>query len=91
MLTRISLPLAAIMRLEVGEVLPLSHAGLDRISLEGIDGRRVGEGTLGQNRGLRAIRLTPAARSAKSVAAGSVMAAPVQTDPTLSLQPTGSD
>lgn len=90
-LTRISLSLAAIMRLEVGDVLPLPHAGLDRISLEGIDGRRVGEGTLGQNRGLRAIRLAPAARSANSVAAGSVMAAPVQTDPMLSLLPTGSD
>ena len=34
---------------------------LDRIGFEGVDGRRIAEGRLGQNRGMRAVRLGPAA------------------------------
>lgn len=56
-LARLTLPLNEVLRLEPGTVLALPQAGLDRISLEGTDGRRVAEGRLGQNRGMRAIRL----------------------------------
>ena len=67
-LARISMPLAAVLDLRVGAVLGLARAGLDQISFEGIDGRKVAEGKLGQNRGMRAIRLTPAtARDAMRV------------------------
>lgn len=59
-LARLSMPLAAVLGLRVGAVLGLARAGLDQISFEGIDGRKVAEGKLGQNRGMRAIRLTPA-------------------------------
>lgn len=58
-LARLSMPLSRVMGLRVGEVLALPRAGLDQISFEGIDGRKVAEGKLGQNRGLRAIRMTP--------------------------------
>lgn len=58
---RISLPLSRILALQPGEVLVLPRAALDRISLEGIDGRRLAEGRLGQTRGMRAIRLAPSA------------------------------
>ncbi|MBI1173226.1 flagellar motor switch protein FliM [bacterium] len=57
-LARLTMPLAQVMGLSEGMILPLPQAALDRISLEGLDGRRVGEGKLGQNRGMRAVRLT---------------------------------
>ena len=56
-LGRLTLPLNDILALSTGALLALPLAGLDRISLEGLDGRRVAEGRLGQNRGMRAIRL----------------------------------
>ena len=56
-LARLTLPLNDILALTSGTLLALPQAGLDRISLEGLDGRRVAEGRLGQNRGMRAIRL----------------------------------
>lgn len=55
---RLSMPLAATMRLSVDMLLPLPSAALDQISFEGLDGRRVATGKLGQNRGMRAVRLT---------------------------------
>ncbi len=57
-LTRVTLPLATIMSLRVGEVVALPTATLDHISIEGIDGRTVGLAKLGQNRGMRALRVT---------------------------------
>jgi flagellar motor switch protein FliM len=60
-LTRITLPLSAVMAAQPGDVLPLPFASLDRVAFEGMDGRRLGEGRLGQNRGMRAVRLAPAA------------------------------
>lgn len=56
-LARIALPLAQLMALEVDRVLPLTGAAIDRISLEDVAGRRLWDGRLGQNRGLRAVRL----------------------------------
>lgn len=56
-LSRLTMPLAQVMALAEGMVLPIPNAALDRISLEGLDGRRVAEGKLGQNRGMRAVRL----------------------------------
>lgn len=55
---RVTMPLARLSALLPGEVLPLPLAGIDRVRLVGLDGRLVGEGRLGQARGLRAIRLT---------------------------------
>ena len=57
-LTRLSVPLSRVASLAVGDQLVLSAAALDKISLEGLDGRKMAEGRLGQNRGLRAVRLT---------------------------------
>ena len=63
-LARLTLPLASVMDLEEGQVLALPQAALDRISVEGVDGRAVVGGTLGQNRGMRAVRLADADRVA---------------------------
>jgi flagellar motor switch protein FliM len=70
-LARLILPLAQVMALTEGMILPLQDAALDSISLEGLDGRRVGEGKLGQNRGMRAIRLID--KSAAGLDAGAGM------------------
>ncbi len=61
---RMQMPLHAVMGLAVGDVLPLAQSTLDQITLEGADGRAVGQGRLGQSRGLRALRLMDAAETA---------------------------
>lgn len=57
-LARLPLTLAQVMDLEVGQTLALGPSSLERITLAGMDGRRLWEGRLGQSRGLRAVRLT---------------------------------
>lgn len=75
-LARLTLPLSEVMGLVEGAVLVMPQAGLDRISLEGLDGRRVAEGRLGQNRGMRAIRLNEATQgSGRGGEGGHVQAA----------------
>ncbi|MDO8883017.1 FliM/FliN family flagellar motor C-terminal domain-containing protein, partial [Pseudotabrizicola sp.] len=64
-LTQLTLSLTEVMGLHVGMALALPSAALDRISIRGLDGRCVAEGKLGQNRGMRAIRLTGQAITAK--------------------------
>lgn len=59
-LARLTLPLAAVMALEAGHLLPLPQAALDQIMLEGVDGRQIAQCKLGQNRGMRAVRLAGA-------------------------------
>jgi flagellar motor switch protein FliM len=68
-LHRVTIPLAAVLRLQAGDVLPIPAAALERIVLEGGDGRRLAEGKLGQNRGNRAVRLSgQVARSSAATA-----------------------
>jgi len=74
-LSRLTLPIAVLMALRPGETLALPLAALDRITLEGIDGRRLSMGKLGQNRGMRAVRLTAAEQQAGAVLPGTVLAA----------------
>lgn len=69
-LARLSLPLAEITALAEGMVLPLRQASIEKIGLEGLDGRILAEGRLGQNRGMRAVRLVE-----KPAATGAGMAA----------------
>lgn len=79
-LARVSLTLGDITELTEGMVLPLWNASIERIRLEGLDGRILGEGRLGQNRGMRAVRLAerPAAtgRGAAAAPVQAVAAAP---------------
>ncbi len=81
-LARVSLTLAQVMDFEVGALVALGAASLDRISLEGMDGSKLWEGRLGQNRGLRAVRLTeelgvPVRVPVKAEVAGKVVLEPV--------------
>ena len=56
-LHRTTIPLSQVMGLVPGAILPLPMAALDRIVLQGLDGRQLAVGRLGQNRGMRAVRL----------------------------------
>ena len=73
-IARVTLPLSLAMAMGVGEVIRLGTAAIDRIDLEGIDGVRRAGGRLGQNRGMRALRLSedavPAARGHGGVVPG---------------------
>ena len=73
-LHRLTIPLSAVLGLKPGDVVPVPSAALDQIVIEGLDGRRLAEGKLGQNRGHRAVRL--AAAPGRTAAA-----APPQTPP----------
>ncbi|MDZ4138238.1 MAG: FliM/FliN family flagellar motor switch protein [Erythrobacter sp.] len=64
-LYRMTIPLSAVMRLEAGDVVPLPVTSLDQIEIEGIDGRPMAQGKLGQHRGMRAVRLTQMAGEAR--------------------------
>lgn len=68
---RMSCPLSAVMALNVGDILPLGMATLDKVGFEGLDGQRVAQGRLGQNRGMRAVRLTPPNQSSVALGQGS--------------------
>lgn len=57
-LCKIALPLAGVMSLQVGDVVPMGQASIDQVMFEGINGQHLAEGRLGQNRGMRAVRLT---------------------------------
>ena len=57
-LAQVSLPLAQVMALDVGAVVPLGRAAIDKLQLMGANGLTLTEGKLGQQRGMRAIRLS---------------------------------
>lgn len=46
------------MALDVGAVVPLGRAAIDKLQLMGANGLTLTEGKLGQQRGMRAIRLS---------------------------------
>lgn len=56
-LGRVSMSLGRVMALEVGEVIPLGRATIERLHLSTLAGAALVEGKLGQHRGMRAIRL----------------------------------
>lgn len=77
-LHRMRVPLSAVLGFKPGDQIPVPSAQLDRIALEALDGRRVASGRLGQNRGMRAVRLTQsqAGRDEDSGQAPSALTAP---------------
>jgi flagellar motor switch protein FliM len=62
---RVSMTLQALMGLGVEDVLTLNRAGLDRVSVEGVNGAKVAEGRLGQSRGQRAVMLMQVGQQAE--------------------------
>ena len=82
-LTRVSLPMSDVLGMAEGKILPLQDASLDGISLEGMDGRCVALGKLGQNRGMRALRVVDGqdALFRKGARAGRLFPAPQPSEP----------
>jgi len=56
-LHRLSIPLGTVMGLRAADMLPLPMSGVDKVRLEGNDGRKLVSGRLGQARGYRAVKL----------------------------------
>lgn len=67
-IVRLVLPIGRIMDLAVGDVLDLPQAGLDAITLETREGRRIARARLGQNRGMRALKISLAELPGRSAA-----------------------
>lgn len=76
---RVVLPLHQVMALQAEQLLPLPEAALDRIVLESLDGRRLARARLGQNKGMRALRLAPEAAPEAGSAAVPAEAGPSMT------------
>lgn len=60
---RVTLPIRAILGLQPGDVLDLPSAAIDGISIETMEGRRIARARLGQNRGMRALKVLEADRA----------------------------
>ena len=73
---RLVLPIGRILSLAVGEVLDLPNAGLDAITLETRDGRRIARARLGQNRGMRALKIVLADNGLRSAPASPLAEVP---------------
>ncbi len=56
-MARVTMPLSQLMQLTVNQHISLPMAAIDRISLEGMDGRHVATARLGQQNGMRALRV----------------------------------
>lgn len=72
-LHRMTIPLSAIMTLKVGDSVPLSATVLDQIAIEGLDGRPLAQGKLGQHRGMRAVRMSQMAADRGRAATGATV------------------
>ena len=57
-LGHVRMPLDEVLALEVGTVLPLGRATIERLCLTALNGVNLAQGKLGQHRGMRAIRLS---------------------------------
>jgi flagellar motor switch protein FliM len=75
---RLTLPIRQVLALEPGEVLALPQAALDAVALETLDGRPVARARLGQNRGMRALKILVAEAAERSQPAGPPAAGPAQ-------------
>ncbi|WP_372841382.1 FliM/FliN family flagellar motor switch protein [Phaeovulum sp.] len=63
-LCRLRLSLATVLGLAPGAELPIPLSALEELRLEGLGGKSVGRGKLGQNRGFRAVRVLAEAEDA---------------------------
>jgi flagellar motor switch protein FliM len=73
-LARVTMSLAEVLQLEPGAIVPLPKNALSGIRLEGLDGLPLAEARLGQNSGMRALRLLGEMRIPKPVQGDPVQA-----------------
>lgn len=84
---RLRLPLGRVMTLEVDQVLQLPLAALDAVSLETMEGRSVARARLGQNRGMRALKLFDVDSQRKPVASADGIESAASVPPTPAVAP----
>jgi flagellar motor switch protein FliM len=75
---RLVLPIGRILAMTAGEVLGLPQAGLDALTLETRDGRRIARARLGQNRGMRALKISLAEAPGRAATQPPQVEAPLQ-------------
>lgn len=80
---RLTLPIRQILALQPDDVLALPHAALDAVTVEAMDGRRLARARLGQNRGMRALKILTADLPTK--------AAPLVAEPATPADPVAPD
>lgn len=86
-MARVTLPLHQVLGMAVGDVVPLASAALDGVALETLEGRRISFCKLGQNRGMRAVRIVETGHRATAPLravvpdAGAALPAAVAPDP----------
>lgn len=73
---RLTLPIRQIMGLQLGDVLELPFSAIDAVTIETMDGRRIARARLGQNRGMRALKVVEA-ESARAAMAKAMRPAPI--------------
>ena len=78
-LHRVTIPLSAVMALQVGDMVPLPMSGVEKLWIEGSGGRRLATGILGQTRGYRAVKLS--LETAEAMAQAMLAPQPVGDDP----------
>lgn len=84
---RLTLPIRQIMGLQPGDVLELPFSGIDTVSIETMEGRRIASARLGQNRGMRALKVLETDRVPKGAAVPQRPAVPAE--PVQDLRATG--
>jgi flagellar motor switch protein FliM len=62
-MARVTMPIRQVVALAVGDLVAMDHAAIDAVALETLTGQRVSTARLGQNRGMRALKITIAAQS----------------------------
>lgn len=81
---RLTLPIRQILALQPGDVLQLPLAALDAVTVEALDGRRLARARLGQNRGMRALKIQTAdlgGKAAPRPAEAACLTDPGRSDP----------
>lgn len=86
---RLILPIHQIMALQPGEVLALPLAAIDAVAIEAADGRHLATARLGQNRGMRALKILDAGVAQKPVEKSTPKPVPLPTElpPSVELPP----
>ncbi|QCO57308.1 flagellar motor switch protein FliM (plasmid) [Pseudorhodobacter turbinis] len=80
-LARVKVPLDLTLHLKPGDQLPIGAAALDHIDIEGLDGVRLAGGKLGQNRGMRAVRLAEEAKPSVQITQATILEATPTIEP----------
>jgi flagellar motor switch protein FliM len=78
---RLVFPIGRVLAMAPDEVIALPQSALDAITLEASDGRRIARARLGQNRGMRALKISLAEAPVRAASAAAPSAAAPEVEP----------